>query len=129
MKLATKLVILSIVLSMTPLAILGFLAYREARITVEDQTFRFLTATNILKQSEFTRWLENDALVLVLLAQRPTLMQLTAELIQPDGSTAATNNLEELRNLQAYRDLLKVHLLPVSDTLGGFETLSIIRAA
>ena len=100
----------------------------RARITVEDQTFRFLTATNILKQSEFTRWLENDALVLVLLAQRPTLMQLTAELIQPDGSTAATNNLEELRNLQAYRDLLKVHLLPVSDTLGGFETLSIIRA-
>ena len=31
MKLATKLVILSIVLSMTPLAILGFLAYREGK--------------------------------------------------------------------------------------------------
>jgi signal transduction histidine kinase/HAMP domain-containing protein len=125
MKLATRLAIAFISLSVIPLAITGLLAYSDAKETVESQTFHNLQANNLLKNAEFERWLNDDLQQLGLLAQRPLVKVLTMELI---GSDASAGGPEEIRGQRAYSDLLEIHLIPLANILGGFESISILQA-
>ena len=58
MKLATKLIILFLLLTTIPLAIVGYLAFDNGRRTIEQNVFNHLTSTNILKEDEFDRWVK-----------------------------------------------------------------------
>jgi len=128
MKLASKLAIVFVLLSTLPLALIGFLAYSEAKDMVENQTFHQLTSTNLLKEREFERWLNDNLQSLKLLAQRPLVIARTNDLIEFSRTSGLLRDPEILHVQPAYLDLLKDHMMALNEVLGGFESLSIIQA-
>jgi len=128
MKLASKLLIVFVLLSALPLALMGHMAYSEAQDMVERQTLQQLTSTNLLKEREFERWLNDNLQYLKLLAQRPLVIAHTSELIEFSRTSEPLRNPEILHAQPAYLDLLNDHLLAFNNILGGFESLSIIQA-
>lgn len=120
MKLTTRIVLLFFILSFLPVAGLGYLAFANGRQTIYEDISAHLTTTTILKKEAMLRWLSQNQDKLAILAQRPLLRKLTAEVAEFRG--------ENLQDLPAYHDLMKNHLLPnLAD--GNFLTYSIIRAS
>jgi len=128
MKLASKLLIVFVLLSALPLALMGHIAYSEAQDMVEHQTLHQLTSTNLLKERDFERWLNDNLQSLKLLAQRPLVIAHTSELIEFSRTSGLLRNPEILHAQPAYLDLLNDHMLALNNILGGFESLSIIQA-
>ncbi|MFW6115896.1 MAG: PAS domain-containing protein [Chloroflexota bacterium] len=117
MKLAHKLLLLVLALSIAPIAIVGYLAYHTGRDAVEQQTADRVVSTNLLKSSEAARWLAGSKRSIEELAQRPLVRQHARILAPHDTSTPA-------------RDAARAHLL--ADHLkprlrhGGFSTLFLL---
>jgi len=120
MKLATKLTILSLLLSITPIAIIGYLAFDQSRRTIELNSRNQLLSINILKEAEFNYWLNGNELVLRLLASRPLVRTNTARLAALEPGTE-----EYVATRQV---LLAQHLNPAVAENGHFLTLSVLRA-
>jgi PAS domain S-box-containing protein len=121
MRLAARLALTFVLLSILPLALAGYLAYANGRRTIEQDTFNGLTTINILKTDSLERWIASDARQLSWLAGRPLVRELTADL--------ATMQDPDSDAFQALRQrLLGDHLLPSLEN-GGLETLSILRAS
>ena len=87
MKLATKLIIVFLLLTTIPLAIVGYLAYDNGRRTIEQNTLNHLISTNILKQNEFERWVRGNERSLRELARR-SLVREYAAVLASQGPTA-----------------------------------------
>ena len=119
MKLTPKLVALSLLLLIIPLAIVGFLVYDNGRQSIEQDTLDRLTTVTLLKEAEFNRWLEGTQRSLRDLARRPLVREYAAVLIareQTDPTYQA-----------AYRSLIEDHLTPILEEEAGFLDLAILR--
>jgi len=75
MKLAQKLPILCVLLSIAPAAVVGYLAYENGRQTIVGETMEHLVSINIFKSNELKRWIEGNKSSLEELAQRPLVRQ------------------------------------------------------
>jgi len=119
MKLATKLIIVFLLLTTTPLAIVGYLAYDNGRRTIEQGTLNRLTSTTILKQNEFERWVKDNERTLRALASRPGVQEYAAVLAAQDQADPEYQ--------AAYGSILDRHLNPTLEEEGGFLNVSILR--
>ncbi|GEM_PF-1223652 len=119
MKLATKLIILLLLLTTIPLAVVGYLAYDNGRRTIEQNVLNHLISTNILKQDEFDRWVRGNERSLRDLARRP--------LVREYAATLASYDPDYPEYQAAYVSLIEDHLSPTLEEEGGFLDLSILR--
>ena len=120
MKLATKLMILFLLLAIIPLAVVRYLAYGDGRRTIEQNTINHLVSTNILKEAEFERWVEGNGRQLRSLAERPFFKdQFTAEIAAHDPT--------DPEHQQVDRRIREDHFLPTLEEQGGFIELFILR--
>jgi len=71
MTLRYKFISLFLLLTITPVVIVGYLAYENGRKTIEQSTFNHLSATNIHKTVLFENWLKDKMDSLELLASCP----------------------------------------------------------
>ena len=120
MKLATKLIILFLLLTTIPLAIVGYLAFDNGRRTIEQNTLNRLISTTIYKEDEFERWVQNNEQQLRALARRPFFVREFAALI-------AAHDPGDPEHQEVHRSILEDHLNPTLEEEGGFLDLSILR--
>ena len=120
MKLTTRLVLLFFLFSILPITAIGYLAYVNGRQAIEDNTFKHLQTTSANKLYEFNYWIDDAREKLVILAQRPLVIENAAILMTAEPSQEAFQ--------QAYQALLDDHLNP---NLGDRKYLSfnLIRPA
>jgi len=121
MKFWMKLAGISLALALLPLLVISYLAYDNARQTIEQNTFRHLTAVNDLKAAEFARWMEGNAQILRLQANRPLVAVYSEVLATHDASDAEYEN--------AKTRLIEDHLLPAVNDVESFHDLFLIRVS
>ncbi|MDD5092890.1 MAG: PAS domain S-box protein [Dehalococcoidia bacterium] len=79
MKLATKLILIFLLLSLIPVIIVGYVAYDHGRKTIEDDTLENLISINAYKATQFTGWMNsNETAVDILSAHSYMLEKLKA---------------------------------------------------
>ena len=122
MKLAAKLTIFFILLSIIPLTIVGYIVYFNSREAIKQQTYDNVLSTSVLKESEFNRWVNDNKRSLRGLAQRPLVRNFTAVLTKPSASPADPEYQD------AYSNLINDHLFPAIEEKGGFLNLLLLRA-
>ncbi len=117
MKLRLKLTLTFVMLGISPLLVVAWLAYDNGRNTIERHITRHLTSTNILKGSELHRWFRSEKRSIEELAQRPLVIEYAAVLNGHRNS--------EPEFFRAKRRLLDNHL-KVRLQHGGFIELFVI---
>jgi PAS domain S-box-containing protein len=95
MKLAPKLTIFFLLLSIAPTAIVGYLAYENGRRTIIDETIKHLVSINIFKSNELKRWIEDNENSIEDLAHRPLVKQYASVLAKHDASSPAYHEARE----------------------------------
>ena len=113
MKLAPKLTILFLLLSIVPTAIVGYLAYENGRRTIVQETIDHLVSINIFKSNELKRWIEDNESSIEQLAQRPLVRQYAAVLAKHDTPDPAYH--------KAKGSIIEDHLKPRLKYGGFFE--------
>jgi PAS domain S-box-containing protein len=119
MKLTGKLIVSFLLLSLIPTAAVGYLAFNHGRRTIERDTINHLTATTILKEAEFERWIAKSKREIERLAERGHVRAYAAIL-----SVGAPDTSEYQA---AYTDILEAHLRPALETERGFLELFVMR--
>lgn len=119
MKLATKLIILFLLISLVPLTAVSTLSYVNNRRSIEEGTLARLTSTSFLKEAEFNRWLESNQRNLYLLAQRPLVREYAADLVAHEG-------LEDVDYQLLTQRIRNNHFNPTLER-GGFLELFILQ--
>jgi PAS domain S-box-containing protein len=118
-RLSAKLLFVFLVLAIVPVAVVGYLAYDNARQTIERMTLSHLDSIGRLREAAFERWIRYNETILTKLGQNPSVGEYTLVLVSEDQGSA---------EYQAAHDaLLRGHLAPALEA-GSFLTLSIIRA-
>jgi PAS domain S-box-containing protein len=121
MKLATKLIILFLLLTTIPLAIVGYLAYDNGRRTIQQNVLNHLTSTNVLKEDEFDQWVKDNERRLRSLAGQPFFKdRFAAEIAAHDPGNPEYQ--------EVHRAIREDRLLPALEE-GGFIELFILRAS
>ena len=113
MKLAPKLTILFLLLSIVPTAIVGYLAYENGRRTIVQETIDHLVSINIFKSNELKRWIEDNGRSIEELAERPLVRQYAAVLAKHDTPDPAYH--------KAKGSIIEDHLKPRLKYGGFFE--------
>jgi signal transduction histidine kinase len=120
MRLSTKLAGLFLLLSIVPMATVGYLAFNNGQQTIEKDAFTRLTVTTILKEDEFERWVQNNEQMLRALARRPFFRESAVVLVSYDGVAPESGE---------YRSLHEDHLRPTLEEERGFLDLSLLRVS
>lgn len=119
MKLTTKLTVLFLLLSILPLAVVGYLAYDNGRRAIEQNTINRLTSITTLKADELNRWVENNQRQLRSLAREPLVRESAAVLAAGDPADPAYQ--------AAHGSIHADHLDPAIEEEGGFLELFVLR--
>jgi PAS domain S-box-containing protein len=122
MKLATKLIILFLLLTTIPLAVVGYLAYDNGRRTIEQNVLNHLASTNVLKEDEFDRWVKDNERSLRELARRPFFLDEFAAVL-------ALHDPGDPEHHEVHKRIREDHLLPAQEEKGGFLDLFILRGS
>jgi PAS domain S-box-containing protein len=117
MKLAAKLTILFLLLTISSTAVVGYLGYENGRRTIIQETVDHLVSINIFKSQELQRWVEDSKNDMEALAQRPLLRQYAGVL--------AKHDLPDLAYHQAQDSIIEDHLQPRLK-YGGFLELFVM---
>lgn len=118
MKLATKLTLLLLLLTILPLSLVGYTAYTSGRSAIERETLNRMVSVNLLKEDEFSRWIEQNRRTLEELARRPHL----ADAIPTFIAGPLTQNQPETR-----ARFVQEHLQPILEIQQGFLELFILH--
>ncbi len=113
MKLAPKLTVFFLLLSILPTAIVGYLAYENGRRTIVQETIDHLVSINIFKNNELKRWVKDDENSIEELAERPLVRQYASVLAKHDIPDHAYQN--------AKASIIEDHLKPRLKYGGFFE--------
>jgi signal transduction histidine kinase len=119
MRLAPKLTVLFLLLSILPTAVVGYLAYENGRRTIVQETIDHLVSIDLLKSNELKRWVEANKNSIQELTQRPLVRRYAAVLAKHDtpGHTYQTTKAS----------IIEDHLKPRLK-YGGFFELFLISA-
>ena len=118
MTLSSKLTAFVLVLTLAPIAIVGFLAQDLSRRAIEREIKADLTTTNELKRNILNLWINDSARSLEELAQRPLVKRYAAELAAHEKSGPEYE--------PAMRNFVAEHLLPRLK-YGGFTELFLLN--
>jgi HAMP domain-containing protein len=118
MKLAPRLTLLFVLLSILPVVTVGLITYHNGRRTTEQVEINHLVSTNMLKSSQLNRWIEGNVRSITELAQRPLIVQNSETMMSLDPSDPAYE--------EAHYNLIQDHLTPRIKSKGGFLEISII---
>jgi PAS domain S-box-containing protein len=118
-KLAPKLTLLFLLIATVPLAIVGVAAYENGRRTIIQQTINHLISTNILKEAELNRWIEEGRKALQRLAGRPYFKD-------SYPGVERTHDSSDMEHKKVHQQIVEDHLAPFLET-GGFLELFILR--
>jgi PAS domain S-box-containing protein len=121
MKIATKLTLILLCVSILPLVIVVIFAFSNGRSALEQNTINRLEAVNSLKKDQFDRWISSNVSFLEHLVQMQIVKMQAEKLVTQDPTTPEFQDV--------YNQLLKNIILPVFDDWDGFEALSIIRVS
>jgi signal transduction histidine kinase len=113
MKLAPKLAILFLLLSILPTAVAGYFAYENSRRTIVQETIHHLVSINIFKSNELKRWIEDNKSSIEELVQRTWVRQYAAVLAKHDTPDHAYH--------KAKASIIEDHLKPRLKYSGFFE--------
>jgi PAS domain S-box-containing protein len=118
-KLAPKLTLIFFVIAIVPLVIVGVATYEISRQTILRQTIYHLISTNILKEAELNRWIEDGKGELERLAGRPYFKDSFAAIRQ-------AHNPADGDHLKVHHQIVEDHLSPFLGT-GTFLELFILQ--
>jgi len=113
MKLASRLTILFLLLSILPAAIVGYLAYENGRRTIVQKTIAHLVSISIFKSNELKRWIKDTENDIEQLAERPLVRQYATVLTAHDTPDRAYQD--------AKGSIIEDHLKPGLKYGGFFE--------
>ena len=80
MTLSTRLILFFLLLSMVPMAAIGYIGFHNGLQTIEQDTINHLVSLNRSKEAEFNRWIKGSQSQIKALAQRPLVRELAAQL-------------------------------------------------
>jgi signal transduction histidine kinase/HAMP domain-containing protein len=120
-RLSTRLTVLLLLLSIIPLAVVGYLAYNNGRRTIEQDTLNHLISITVLKEDEFNRWVQDNERNLRQFARRPGVREHTPVLL--------THDRVDPEYQAAYKNIVADRMRPVVEEPGGFLELFILRAS
>ena len=118
MKLAAKLTLIFVLLSIGPLSIVSYLAYLNGRHAIEQDAIDRLSTITLLKEAELNQWLDGNRSDIQTSAQRPLVRQY-ATLLASTGSTTAATQTHDL--------LIQNHFLPLQQQYTSFLELTLLR--
>jgi signal transduction histidine kinase len=113
MRLAPRLTVLFLLLSILPTVVVGYLAYENGRRTIVQETIDHLVSIDLLKSNELKRWVEANKNSIEELAQRP-LVKLYATVLAKHDAPGPTYD-------KAKGNLIEDHLTPRLKHSGFFE--------
>jgi PAS domain S-box-containing protein len=119
MKIAPKLTLILLAVSILPLFIVGAIAFFSFEASLEQNTINRLEAITTLKEAEFNRWIKGNLNFLEHLAQNPMLVMSVEQLVSIQPTTVGYQDV--------HAQLLEEHLLPALKAWSGIEDLAIIR--
>jgi hypothetical protein len=112
MKLAAKLSLFFITISLISILIITYLSYDSSKTTIENEVSGHLTATNLLKEAEIERWLKDSENTIELLAKNTYFKdELKNEMLAHDTADSA--------HMAIHRNIVKEILTPGIEN-GGF---------
>ena len=120
MNLTPKLIVVFLVLSIVPLALVGYLAFVDGRQAIDEVVFNRLVTTTQLKEAEFSAWLNDSQTDLQALAIQPDIQHYAAILASEDTSS---------EEQQAAYDQLHALLVPYQAIQSNFDSIILIRAS
>ena len=120
MRLAPRLTILLLLISILPLVIVGYLTFQDGRQIVVDSVIRDLTSTNELKVDLIKRWFEDNEQELELLAQRPLVRRYAGSLM--------TCTIGDADCTETTQSLLTNHFSPFMNQSKGILEVFLVRA-
>jgi signal transduction histidine kinase len=119
MKLATKLSLFFIIISLISILIITYLSYESSKTAIENEVSEHLTATNLLKEAEIERWLKDSENTIELLAENTYFKdELKNDMLAHDTADSA--------HLAIHQNIIKEILTPGIEN-GGFFEFFIIR--
>jgi PAS domain S-box-containing protein len=121
MRLAAKLTLFFLLLSIVPLSLAGYLAYADGRDSMEQDVIDRLLTKTLLKEAALSSWLEDSRGDIRLLAQRPLIRQYTAVLVSQNPASPEYQ--------AAFDRVRRDHLLPQLENQTNFDDFFLIRAS
>jgi CheY-like chemotaxis protein/HAMP domain-containing protein len=119
MKLSTRLIILFLMLSLTPLLVIGYIGFRNGIDTMKTQTMQRLVSINIAKAAEVNRWINACQSHLKSFAQRPQERAYAAALV--------SNNISFEKRMELKRKIIEEHFIPGIEVGMGFVDLFLLN--
>lgn len=119
MRLTPKLTMLFVLVPIIPLLVVALVIYESSKSAIIHETINHLRSTNMLKEAELKRWIENGKTDLLNLASRPTFKD---GIQRYEEHTKLTQDLHD----EIHREIVEDRLKPFLG-LGGFLELSILR--
>lgn len=95
MKLSTRLILIFLLLSVIPMAVIGYIGFRNGLHTIKQDTIEHLVSLNLSKEAEFNRWITNSISQIKALAQRPQVRAFAARLSSNGISAQVYRELRE----------------------------------
>ena len=120
MRLGSKLTALFLLLSIVPLALVGYLAFSNGRQALEQDTESHLRSINLFKRAELDRWIADSTRQLERLGERGHVRGYAASLANLDPADPEYQ--------AAYETILSSHLEPVLEQERGFVEFFVMRA-
>ncbi|MBU2496233.1 MAG: hypothetical protein KJ935_07040 [Candidatus Omnitrophica bacterium] len=119
MKLAIKLSLFFILVSLISIFIISYLSYDSSKTSCENEVVEHLSATNLLKEAEIERWLKNSENLIELLAKNTYFKdEFSGEIISHDPADPA--------HIAIRRSIVKEIIIPGTEE-GGFLEIFIMR--
>lgn len=121
MKLAAKLTVVFLVLSIVPLGLVGYLAFVDGRHAIDQVVINRMVTTTQLKEAEFSMWLDDSQSDLQSLAIQPGFQQQAAVLASQEATSPEYQ--------AAYDQLLHERFLPFQTLHDSILDFFLIRAS
>jgi two-component sensor histidine kinase/HAMP domain-containing protein len=119
MKLSTRLILLFLILSLTPLLVIGYIGFRNGIDTMKTQTMQRLVSINNAKGAEVNRWINACQSQLKSFAQRPSVRSYAAALV--------SGGISLKKRMEIRRKIIENHFVPGIETGMGFVDLSLLN--
>jgi hypothetical protein len=119
MKLSTRLILLFLLLSLTPLLVIGYIGFRNGVKTIKTQTMQRLVSINIAKAAEVNRWINACRTHLKSFAQRPQERAYVSELVNGGISSEKRKKIRQ--------KVIENHFIPGIEAGMGFVDLFLLN--
>jgi signal transduction histidine kinase len=119
MRLSTRLALSFAILCIFSITLAGYMAFRNSRQTIEQESINHLVATNMLKEAELNRWFHGLEQRLRDMARRPEIIEFS--------SASASKRTDDPDFRMIRNRIMEDHFFPTLEEKEGFFAMMIIR--